>query len=168
MNSLCAADYLVVTLQSEYLALEGLGQIAGVVNQLRESGANPGLKLGGIVMTMYDNRTRLSYEVWQEVNSITPRKSSGPQFPARYALAKPRVLGRRSSNTIPTDKGPKPIWHSPRKCNPDFSLKTVPYDAHSEARAFLAKKKLKARTGTKEKLLNFQRRIGYDFKTQFF
>ncbi|MDG1138712.1 MAG: ParA family protein [Opitutales bacterium] len=67
MNSLCAADYLVVTLQSEYLALEGLGQIVGVVDQLKSSGINPDLAIGGIVMTMYDNRTRLSYEVWQEV-----------------------------------------------------------------------------------------------------
>ena len=63
MNSLCAADYLVVTLQSEYLAMEGLGQITNVVSKLHEAGVNPDLALGGIVMTMYDSRTRLSYEV---------------------------------------------------------------------------------------------------------
>ena len=49
MNSLCAADHLLVTLQSEYLALEGLGQIVGVIDQLQNAGANPGLSLGGIV-----------------------------------------------------------------------------------------------------------------------
>jgi chromosome partitioning protein len=42
MNSLCAADHLLVTLQSEYLALEGLGQIVGVIDQLKNAGANPG------------------------------------------------------------------------------------------------------------------------------
>ncbi|MBT5715765.1 MAG: ParA family protein, partial [Opitutae bacterium] len=68
MNSLCAADYLLITLQSEYLALEGLSQITKVIEQLKQSGANAGIQLGGIAMTMYDNRTRLSYEVWQEVN----------------------------------------------------------------------------------------------------
>ena len=47
MNSLCAADHLLVTLQSEYLALEGLGQIIGVIEQLKSAGANPGLNLGG-------------------------------------------------------------------------------------------------------------------------
>ena len=52
MNSLCAADHLLVTLQSEYLALEGLGQIIGVIEQLKRAGANPELSLGGIVMTM--------------------------------------------------------------------------------------------------------------------
>ena len=72
MNSLCAADYLLVTLQAEYLALEGLSQIVGIIDQLKESGANPGLSLGGVVMTMYDNRTKLSYEVWQEVNQHYP------------------------------------------------------------------------------------------------
>ena len=60
MNSLCAADFLLITLQSEYLALEWLSQITGIIKQLKESGANPELELGGIVMTMYDNRTRLS------------------------------------------------------------------------------------------------------------
>jgi chromosome partitioning protein len=69
MNSLCAADYLIVTLQSEYLALEGLDQIVGVVRQLKESALNPRLEIGGIVMTMYDNRTKLSYEVWEEVSN---------------------------------------------------------------------------------------------------
>ena len=46
MNALCAADYLLVTLQCEYLALEGLGQILGVVDQLRNSGANKDLQGG--------------------------------------------------------------------------------------------------------------------------
>ena len=56
MNSLCAADSLLVTLQCEYMALEGLGQIIDVVDQLREAKANPKLALGGIIMTMF-NRT---------------------------------------------------------------------------------------------------------------
>jgi chromosome partitioning protein len=68
MNALCAADHLVVTLQSEYLAMEGLGQITGVVSSIKENNINSNLKLGGIVMTMYDPRTKLSFEVWQEAN----------------------------------------------------------------------------------------------------
>ena len=68
MNALCAADYLIVTLQSEFLAMEGLSQITKVVEQLVSSGISPDLKLGGILMTMYDTRTRLSLDVWQEAN----------------------------------------------------------------------------------------------------
>ncbi len=92
MNSLCAADFLIVTLQAEYLALEGLSQIMGVIDQLKNSKLNANLAIGGIVMTMYDNRTKLSYEVWQEVHqhyqdllfkSIIPRTvrlSESPSF----------------------------------------------------------------------------------------
>jgi len=68
MNALCAADYLIVTLQSEFLAMEGLSQITSVVRKLIDSGVSPHLQLGGILMTMYDNRTRLSLDVWHEAN----------------------------------------------------------------------------------------------------
>lgn len=67
MNSLAAADYLLIALQCEYLAMEGLGQILGVVEQLQEARMNPDLRLGGILMTMFDIRTNLSNQVVGEV-----------------------------------------------------------------------------------------------------
>lgn len=69
MNSLAAADYLLIAQQCEYMAMEGLGQILRVVEQLRTSGANPELALGGIVMTMFDRRTNLAHQVVEEVRS---------------------------------------------------------------------------------------------------
>ena len=54
MNALGASDHLIVTLQTEYLAMEGLGQILGVVDQLKAAGASDKLTVGSIVMTMYD------------------------------------------------------------------------------------------------------------------
>ena len=69
MNGLACADYLLIALQCEYLAMEGLGQILNVVEQLRDAGVNPDLKLGGILMTMYDIRTRLSQQVVREVSN---------------------------------------------------------------------------------------------------
>ena len=67
MNSLAAADYLLIALQCEYLAMEGLGQILKVVDKLREAGVNDHLALGGILMTMFDQRTNLAHQVVQEV-----------------------------------------------------------------------------------------------------
>ncbi len=67
MNSLSAANYLLIALQCEYLAMEGLGQILKVVEQLREAGVNPDLQVGGILMTMFDVRTNLSRQVVEEV-----------------------------------------------------------------------------------------------------
>lgn len=94
MNSLCSADHLIVTLQSEYLALEGLGQIVSVIEQLKNSGANKNLSLGGIVMTMYDNRTRLSYEVWLEVNQHYPKQIFKTAIPRTVRLSEAPSFGK--------------------------------------------------------------------------
>jgi chromosome partitioning protein len=65
-NALAAADELLVPIQCEYFALEGLSKIVRVIEQIRASGANPGLALGGIVMTMFA-RTNLAQQVIDEV-----------------------------------------------------------------------------------------------------
>ena len=54
MNSLAAADHLLIALQCEYMALEGLGQILKLVERLKSAGINSNLDIGGVVMTMYD------------------------------------------------------------------------------------------------------------------
>jgi len=67
LNAFAAADYLLVPLQCEYYALEGISMITGLLNRLKDSGTNPRLALLGIVMTMFDGRTRLSPQVVGEV-----------------------------------------------------------------------------------------------------
>ena len=107
MNSLCAADYLLITLQSEYLALEGLSQITNVIKQLRDTGANPNLVLGGIAMTMYDNRTRLSYEVWQEVNKHYPNEIFRTAIPRTVRLSEAPSFGKTIFQYDPNGVGAK-------------------------------------------------------------
>jgi chromosome partitioning protein len=65
-NALAAADELLVPIQCEYFALEGLSKIVRVIDQIRDCGANPGLALSGIVMTMFA-RTNLAQQVIDEV-----------------------------------------------------------------------------------------------------
>jgi chromosome partitioning protein len=67
LNAFAAADYLLVPLQCEYYALEGISMLTRLLSQLRESGTNPGLQLLGVLMTMFDGRTRLSQQVVGEV-----------------------------------------------------------------------------------------------------
>jgi chromosome partitioning protein len=67
LNAFAAEDRLLVPLQCEYYALEGISMIHRVLGQLRENGVNPGLELLGVVMTMFDGRTRLSAQVVEEV-----------------------------------------------------------------------------------------------------
>jgi chromosome partitioning protein len=67
LNAFAAADFLIVPLQCEYYSLEGIAMIHRLLNQLKESGTNPSLKLIGVLMTMFDGRTRLSQQVLEEV-----------------------------------------------------------------------------------------------------
>jgi chromosome partitioning protein len=66
INALVAADAVVIPIQCEYYALEGLGQLLRTVDMVRD-GLNHSLQIGGVVLTMYDARTRLSEQVVQEV-----------------------------------------------------------------------------------------------------
>jgi chromosome partitioning protein len=67
MNVLTAVQSVLIPLQCEYYALEGLSVMTRLIDQVRQSGANPELKLEGIVMTMYDPRTNLAQQVVSEV-----------------------------------------------------------------------------------------------------
>ena len=87
MNALSASDHLLVTLQTEYLAMEGLGQILGVVDQLQAAGATDKLTVGGIVMTMYDVRTKLSRQVVEEVKTHFPALVMEAMIPRTIRLS---------------------------------------------------------------------------------
>jgi len=67
LNAFAAADALIVPLQCEYYALEGISMMRRVLDQLQQGGLNPRLQLLGIVMTMYDGRTNLAQQVVAEV-----------------------------------------------------------------------------------------------------
>jgi chromosome partitioning protein len=67
LNVFTATDWLIIPLQCEYYALEGISMINRVISQLRESGVNSGLEILGVVMTMFDGRTRLAAQVVHEV-----------------------------------------------------------------------------------------------------
>jgi len=66
-NALSAADELLIPIQCEYYALEGLGKLVGVMEQIRDSGANPTLAMSGLLMTMLDVRTNISAAVVRDV-----------------------------------------------------------------------------------------------------
>ena len=67
LNAFAAAEFLLIPLQCEYYALEGISMITRILAQLRDTGVNPGLQLLGVIMTMFDGRTNLSHQVVAEV-----------------------------------------------------------------------------------------------------
>ena len=66
LNGLVAADQVIIPLQCEYFAMEGLTQLLQSIKRV-QSGLNPGLAIMGILFTMYDSRTRLAQDVVHEV-----------------------------------------------------------------------------------------------------
>jgi len=94
MNSLAAADYLLIALQCEYLAMEGLGQIMGVVEQLRTAGVSNVLEVGGVIMTMYDSRTNLSKQVLTEVKNYLNGLVFNTLIPRTVRLAEAPSFGK--------------------------------------------------------------------------
>ena len=68
INALTAAERLIIPVQCEYFALEGLGQLIETTKLIR--GVNPSLKIGGVVLTMYDSRTKLSESVVKDVKEF--------------------------------------------------------------------------------------------------
>jgi chromosome partitioning protein len=69
VNALTAADSLLIPLQCEYYALEGLGQLLQTVKRIKRS-LNPGLSINGILLTMFDRRTNLSHQVAEEASKF--------------------------------------------------------------------------------------------------
>jgi len=105
MNSLAAADHLLITLQCEYMALEGLGQILRNVERLKTAGINPALELGGIVMTMFDVRTSLSRQVVEEVRAHMPDKVFSTVIPRTVRLSEAPGFGKTIFAYDPTNPG---------------------------------------------------------------
>lgn len=69
LNALTAADAVLIPVQCEYLALEGISQLTETLDRVRQA-LNPALEIEGVVMTMYDDRTNLSKQVVDEVRSV--------------------------------------------------------------------------------------------------
>jgi chromosome partitioning protein len=86
LNAMVAADSILVPMQCEYYALEGLSALLGTISRVRRV-LNPGLQIGGIVLTMFDSRNRLSHEIARDVNSHFPDKLFQSVIPRNVRLS---------------------------------------------------------------------------------
>src|SRR5436190_22131098 len=93
-NALAAADELLTPIQCEYFALEGLVKIVRLVEQVRDSGANPRLEIGGIVMTMFDSRTNLSAQVVADVREHFAERVYQTVIPRSVRLSEAPSFGK--------------------------------------------------------------------------
>jgi len=86
LNALCAADSVLIPVQCEYLALEGLSELMGTVKMLRRT-LNPNLDVEGVVLTMYDGRTNLSLQVANAVKKHMKNKVFKTAIPRNVRLS---------------------------------------------------------------------------------
>ena len=86
LNGLCACDGILVPVQCEYFALEGLSDLMSTLRMVKRR-INPALEIFGVVLTMFDGRTNFSTQVAQEVRRHFPGKVFGTVIPRNVRLA---------------------------------------------------------------------------------
>jgi chromosome partitioning protein len=94
LNAFAGADGVLVPLQCEYYALEGISMLNRVMGQLHDNGVNPRLELAGVVMTMFDGRTRLSQQVVSEVREHFGERVFETLIPRSTRLAEAPSFGK--------------------------------------------------------------------------
>lgn len=106
INGLVAADSVLIPVQAEYYALEGLTQLLNTINLVKEN-LRPDLTVMGAVITMYDSRTRLSKEVLEELYRFFPDKIFRSVIPRSVRLAEAPSFGKSILGYDPTSRAAK-------------------------------------------------------------
>ena len=104
LNALCAADSLLVPIQCEYYALEGLSQLMATVRQVKRL-YNPSLDIEGVLLTMYDGRLNLTQQVVEEVKKFFPRKVFATAIPRSVRLSEAPSFGKPINYYDPSSRG---------------------------------------------------------------
>lgn len=106
INSLVAADEIIIPIQSEYYALEGLGQLLETISLVQEN-LRPDLNIMGAVVTMFDKRNKLSGLVLDELKNHFPNKVFNTIIPRSVRLAEAPSYGKTIMHYDPNSQGGK-------------------------------------------------------------
>lgn len=104
LNGLVSADKILIPVQAEYYALEGLSQLLGTIDLVKNS-LRPDLEVMGAVLTMFDARNKLSGDVMGELNKFFPNKIFQSVIPRNVRLAEAPSFGRPIAQYDPWSKG---------------------------------------------------------------
>lgn len=106
LNALCASDSVIVPVQSEYFALEGLTDLVNTVKTVNKR-LNPDLKFEGFVLTMYDPRTKLALEVEEEISKFFGNKVYNTRIPRNVRISEAPSHGKPVIAYDKSSKGSK-------------------------------------------------------------
>lgn len=104
LNALCAADTLIVPIQCEYYALEGLSQLMSTVRQVKRL-YNSVLEIEGVLLTMFDGRLNLTQQVVAEVKRFFPRKVFATAIPRNVRISEAPSYGKPINYYDPASRG---------------------------------------------------------------
>jgi len=104
INGLVAADQVLIPVQAEYFALEGLGQLLATINLIKEN-IKPDLDILGAVLTMYEKRVRLSNDILRELYQYFPNKIFRSVIPRNIRLSEAPSYGQSILEYNPQSKG---------------------------------------------------------------
>ena len=104
LNGLCAADTVLVPIQCEYYALEGLSQLMATIRQIKRL-YNPLIDMEGVLLTMYDGRLNLTHQVVDELKRFFPRKVYTTVIPRNVKLSEAPSYGLPINYYDKTSKG---------------------------------------------------------------
>lgn len=93
LNALVAADSVLIPMQAEYFALEGISELLDTVERIKQA-FNPGLSVEGVVLTMYDDRTNLSQQVTEELKNYFGERLFATSIPRNIRLAEAPSHGK--------------------------------------------------------------------------
>jgi chromosome partitioning protein len=93
INALTAADDCLIPVQAEFYALEGLAQLTSVIWRVRDA-LNPTLHVSGVLVTMFDGRTRLALEVIRELEKFFPEQIFKTQIPRNVRISEAPSYGK--------------------------------------------------------------------------
>jgi chromosome partitioning protein len=104
LNALVAADSVLIPMQAEYFALEGISELLDTMNRIRES-LNPALEVEGVLLTMYDDRTNLAQQVTDELRTFFGEKLFTTTIPRNVRLAEAPSYGKPVLAYDPRSRG---------------------------------------------------------------
>jgi chromosome partitioning protein len=93
LNALVAADSVLIPMQAEYFAMEGMSELLDTIERLRQS-FNPNLQIEGVVLTMYDDRTTLAQQVTEELKKYFEKRLLSTIIPRNVRLAEAPSYGK--------------------------------------------------------------------------
>ena len=104
LNALTAADTVLIPMQCEFFALEGISQVSDTINRVKRS-SNPLLGIEGVLMTMYDSRLNLTHQVAAEIEKFYPRQIFKTVIPRTVRLSEASSYGQPISRFDKRSKG---------------------------------------------------------------